>query len=188
NDLHAPAGRGTHPLQESARVAGVAQGASRDHTDGIGAITLAGAMKAAENLHRQSNGLGRKKSAAENRLAEAGDLAVFVNFNQTMCTQAGNLQADGVRSDVNGGESWHSRTVYRESVDLVIEISGELGRLRDLGHCAVVHCISRAGRLAGRNGLRSFPALRNLVYCSDQRASSAAELGAADVLKHRHKR
>jgi hypothetical protein len=83
-------------------------------------------MKAAENLHSESDRLGRKESAAEDRFAQPRDFAVFVNFNQAMGAQAGNLQADGIGSDVNGGESWHSRTVYRESGDLVIGTSGAL--------------------------------------------------------------
>jgi len=36
-----------------------------------------------------------------------------MNFDETVSGQAGDFQADGVRSDVNGGEGWHSPTVYR---------------------------------------------------------------------------
>jgi len=57
---------------------------------------------------------GDRKPLRKNRLSQARDFAVFEDFDQTVRNQAGDLQADGVRSDVNGGEGWHSASVYNQ--------------------------------------------------------------------------
>jgi hypothetical protein len=41
-------------------------------------------MKAAKDLYGKSDGLWGKKSAAENRLAQAGDFAIFMDFDEVV--------------------------------------------------------------------------------------------------------
>src|ERR1700687_739031 len=69
-------------------------------------------MKPAQHFDGQRDGFGRQETVAENGLSQTRHFAVFKDFNQAVRNQAGDLQADGVRSDVNGGEGWHSASVY----------------------------------------------------------------------------
>src|SRR5260370_35218498 len=73
---------------------------------------LGGAVKAPEHFDGECNGFGRQEAVVKDGFSQPGDFAVFVDFDETMRNQAGDFQADGVRSDVNGGEGWRSATVY----------------------------------------------------------------------------
>jgi hypothetical protein len=54
-----------------------------------------------------------------------------MDFNQAVSDEPGNLQADGVRSDVNGGEGWHSATVYNSGEGVPVKrLKAECARLR----------------------------------------------------------
>src|SRR5215469_11521566 len=99
NNFNAPAGCRAHPFEECAGISGVAQCAGGDYTYGVCSGTLGSAMKSAQDLYRGGDCFGREKSAAEYGLAQACDLAIFVNFDQVMGGEAGDLEADGVRSD-----------------------------------------------------------------------------------------
>ena len=60
-------------------------------------------MEAPQGLHRIVDGRGRQESSAEYAVAQARDLAIFVNFDQTPSGKAGDFQTDGVRSDIDRG-------------------------------------------------------------------------------------
>jgi len=60
-------------------------------------------MEAAERLHGIVDGVGRKESVPENAVPQARDLAIFMNFDQAPPRKARDLQADGVRSDIDCG-------------------------------------------------------------------------------------
>jgi hypothetical protein len=64
-------------------------------------------MKAAKNLYGEGNRFWRKKTAAKHRLAQPRHLSVFMDFYETVRSQAGDLQSYGVRSYVNGSKGWH---------------------------------------------------------------------------------
>jgi hypothetical protein len=67
-------------------------------------------VEAAQDLNRFRHGLGREQAAAEHAFAQAGDLAVFVDFPEPSALQARDFQADGIRADVNGGKCGHRAT------------------------------------------------------------------------------
>src|SRR5258708_9275974 len=69
-------------------------------------------MKSAEHFDGERNGFRRQEHGLKNRFSQSRDFAVFEDFNQTVREQARDLQADRVRSDVNGNEGWHSASVY----------------------------------------------------------------------------
>src|SRR6266496_3563189 len=111
NNFDAPSCRRPDPLEKRSRISSITQGTGRNHVYGVDASPLRRAMKPPEHLHGRSDGLGRKKSTAENRLTQPRDFAVFVDINQVVRGQAGNLQANRIRSNVNGSKSWHAETV-----------------------------------------------------------------------------
>ncbi len=105
--LHPPAGDRAHPIDEGARVAGIAQRAGGDHAHEVHAVALAGAVKPAQHLDGVLHGVGIERSGAEDRFAQPRDLAVFVDHLQALAHQACDLQADRVGADVNRGECRH---------------------------------------------------------------------------------
>ena len=64
-------------------------------------------MKAAQHFDRVRNGLGSEKSGAEHAVAQARDLAVFVNLDQAPSGEAGDFQTHRVRSNIDRGKSGH---------------------------------------------------------------------------------
>jgi len=84
NNFDAPTGGRTDPFEKCSRISGIAQCAGGDDPHCVSAGFLSGAMKAAKDLYGESDGLWGKKSAAENRLTQAGDFAIFMDFEEVV--------------------------------------------------------------------------------------------------------
>ena len=84
NNFDAPSCRRSDPLKKCSRISSITQGTGRNHSHSVGARPLRGAMKPSKHLDGRSDGLRRKKSAAENRLAQAGDFAIFMDFDEVV--------------------------------------------------------------------------------------------------------
>jgi hypothetical protein len=71
-------------------------------------------MKPPQHFYRGRDCFRRQKTATEHGFAQARDFAVFVNLDKTVPGEASNFQADGIRSDINGGKGRHGgkATVY----------------------------------------------------------------------------
>ena len=65
-------------------------------------------MKAAQNFDRIRNCFGSEKPGAEHAVAQARDLAIFMNLDQAPSGEAGDFQTHRVRSNIDRGESRHS--------------------------------------------------------------------------------
>ena len=96
--------------QKGAAVLRVAQGAGGHHAHAVGSMVLGGAMKAPQHLHGLGHRLRIERAVGEDALAQARDLAVFVQGFQAAATGLRNLQPDRVRADVNRGECWHANS------------------------------------------------------------------------------
>ncbi len=96
DDFYAPSCSRTDPFQKRAGISCVSQGAGRHYSHRISAGLLRCSMKSAKDLHSGGDGLGRKKSAAKNRLAQSSDFPIFVDFNEVVRSQTGNLQANRI--------------------------------------------------------------------------------------------
>ena len=103
DDFDFPPGGRAHPLQKSPRVARVAQGAGGHHANRVRAFVLYRPMEAPQRFDGIVDGLGGEESVAKDTVAQASDLAVFMNFDQPPPGEAGDFQADGVRSDIDRG-------------------------------------------------------------------------------------
>ena len=114
NNLNLPSGGGTHPLQKRLRIAGIPQCAGRDDPDWVRDHLLCGAMKAPQNLHRFRHRLGGEKAGTKHALAQARNLAVFVDGTKAATCEACDLQPDRIGTDINRGKGWHVArpTVY----------------------------------------------------------------------------
>src|SRR2546423_13332439 len=64
-------------------------------------------MKPAQDPHCVRHRFRREQSAAEYAFTQPRDLAVFVDFLQTASVQPGNLQANGVGSNIYSGKRGH---------------------------------------------------------------------------------
>ena len=84
NNFDAPTGGRTDPFEKCSRISSVAQCAGGDDSHCVSTGFLSRAMKAAKDLYGESDGLRGKKSAAENRLAQAGDFAIFMDFDEVV--------------------------------------------------------------------------------------------------------
>src|SRR5580698_1845052 len=107
DDFHFPSGGGADPFEEGLRIACIAQRAGGNDPDGVGTDVLHSTVKAAKHLYCTGDGFGRKKSAAEDGLAEPSDFAVFINLGESMAGETRDLEADRVRSDINRSERRH---------------------------------------------------------------------------------
>ena len=67
------------------------------------AFVLHRPMKAPERFNRIVDGVGGKKAGAEYAVAQARDLAIFMNLEQAPSGKAGDFQTHGVRSDIDRG-------------------------------------------------------------------------------------
>ena len=111
NDFDFPPGSRAHPLQKSTRVTRIAQGAGSHGANCFCAFLLYRAMEAPQRLDGIVDGVGGEESVAKDAIAQSRDLAIFMNFNQPPPGEARDFQADGVRSDIDRGKSWHAREI-----------------------------------------------------------------------------
>jgi hypothetical protein len=116
-DVGLPSGGGAYPVEKGAAVARVAQRGGSDDPHAVGGVTLHGAMKALQYLDGERHGLRIERTVGEDALAETRYFAVLVKRLQAAADYFGNLQANGVGTDVNRsecghGSSWKSRNDY----------------------------------------------------------------------------
>src|SRR5438874_2348776 len=107
DDLDFPPGGRPHPFGEYARIVAVAHGAGGDHADAFYSIALGSAMEAAQHLERMGHGLWIEIAVAKNSLSQAGNFTVLMQSNQAAFIQFSNTQANGVGTDIDGGENRH---------------------------------------------------------------------------------
>ena len=60
-------------------------------------------MKAAQNFYGFGNCLGSEQAGAKDAIAQAGDLAVFMNLAQAAPGKARDFQTNRVRSNIDRG-------------------------------------------------------------------------------------
>ena len=109
DNLHSPSGGRTDPFQKRLRITGVAQRTGGNHPHVVGDDLLGRAVKPAQNFHRFCHRFRGEKSGAEDSLAQSRDLAILVQSTQTSRVQPRNLQADGIRADIDRGECGHRK-------------------------------------------------------------------------------
>ena len=81
DDFCFPAGGAADPIEESAAVARVTQGAGRDHAHAIGGVSLHSAVKSPQHLQGLRHGLRIERAIGKHTFAETRDLAVFVRVS-----------------------------------------------------------------------------------------------------------
>lgn len=91
-------------------------------------------MKTPQHLDSLRHGVGRKDAAAKYTFSQPRHLAVFVDSPQPPPSEAGNLQPDGVGSDVNSREGRHGGSKLVYSVGGA-RLEGNHGRPGKSDHC-----------------------------------------------------
>jgi hypothetical protein len=116
DDVNLPAGRSADPIEKSATVTCVAQGAGCDYPNAVGALRQSGAMKSAQHSQSVGHRMRIKYSVGENALAQAGHFAVFVESFKTTVYNPRYFQPDRVRTNVNRSECGHAEMDIKVSV------------------------------------------------------------------------
>ncbi len=114
DDLGLPSRGGAYPLEKGTTVAGIAQGSGGDNTDSIGSMILNSTVKALQHADGECHRLRIERAVSEYALAEARDLAVFVQGVQASADNLSDLQADGVGTNINRGKCGHESRVVNE--------------------------------------------------------------------------
>src|ERR1700676_248554 len=114
NNFYFPTCGRSHPLQKRLRISRVSQRAGGDNPDWIGDHLLGCPMKTAQYLYRFGDRFGSKKAGAKHSFAEARDFTILVDGAKPAPCEACDLQANGIRTDINRGKCRHEArsTVY----------------------------------------------------------------------------
>ena len=107
DDFDVPSGGAFYPVGEFARIACVAHGAGRDHAHLAYAKFIACPAETLQHFHRRGDRPRGERSVAERPFTEARDLAVFMQRVQPTAAQLRDLEADGVRPDIDRSEVRH---------------------------------------------------------------------------------
>jgi hypothetical protein len=108
NNLNSPSRGGAHPFEKSLGISSVAQSGCRHNSHKISPKTLRGAMKSSQDLDRLAHRFRREEVGTKDTFSQSSDLAVFVDRLKLSTAEAGDLEANRVGTDVDGGEDGHS--------------------------------------------------------------------------------
>ena len=105
----------SYPLQECLGVASVAHCAGCHDPHLIGPEPLCSPVKPAQNMHRVCHRFGCQKARAENAVAQARDLAIFVDGLEFAPAEPGDFQTNRIRTNIDGSEDRHEAMSLRSN-------------------------------------------------------------------------
>src|ERR1700761_4268570 len=97
-----PTRGGANPLQERVSVPSIAQGARGNNLYAVSSMLLHGSMESPQHLDGVLHGARIEQTRTEDGLAESRHFAIFVQGFQATAVESGNLEPDGVGSDIDG--------------------------------------------------------------------------------------